>query len=156
MLDTIFGLPIHPLIVHATVVLVPLAAIAVLLTAYWSRFRYWIGPGTVVLTLLAVVLDPLTTQSGEALEHHLHRSELIERHSELADGLLPWLIALAVAAVALYLWRPGVRRLLGDRTFPRWLIAGVITIATIAALGALIQVVLIGHSGAVAAWSNVG
>ena len=31
MLDTVFGLPLHPLIVHATVVVVPLAALSVLL-----------------------------------------------------------------------------------------------------------------------------
>lgn len=39
MLDTIFGLPIHPLLVHATVVIVPLAAVLVLLTALWPAAR---------------------------------------------------------------------------------------------------------------------
>lgn len=37
MLDTIFGLPVHPLIVHAPVVVVPAAAIAVLLATVWPR-----------------------------------------------------------------------------------------------------------------------
>lgn len=33
MFDTIFGLPMHPLVVHATVVIVPLAALVVALAA---------------------------------------------------------------------------------------------------------------------------
>ena len=41
MLDTIFGLPVHPLVVHATTVIVPSAAVAVLLAAVWPRFRRW-------------------------------------------------------------------------------------------------------------------
>ena len=43
MLDTIAGLPIHPLIVHATVVIVPAAALAVALAALVPRFRRWAG-----------------------------------------------------------------------------------------------------------------
>ena len=44
MLDTIFGLPLHPLIVHATVVVVPTTAFLVALAAIYPRFRAWIGP----------------------------------------------------------------------------------------------------------------
>lgn len=43
MFDTIFGLPLHPLVVHATEVIVPLAAVLVVLTAAWPRFRRWAG-----------------------------------------------------------------------------------------------------------------
>ena len=38
------GLPLHPLIVHATVVIIPLAALTVILFAVWPRFRSWAGP----------------------------------------------------------------------------------------------------------------
>lgn len=156
MLRTIFGLPVHPLIVHATVVVVPTAALVVLLYALWPRFRQWFRWGVLVLPAIAVILDPLTTQSGEALEHTVGHSDLIERHSQLADGLLPWVIALLVGAIALYLWRPGVKRITGSRTIPRWLAAVIVMFAVVAALGTLVDVVLIGHSGATAAWSDVG
>lgn len=156
MLDTILGLPIHPLIVHATVVIVPTAALAVLLSIVWARFRQWIGWGVIALPVLAVIVDPLTTQSGEALEHRLGHSELIEQHAHLADGLLPWLIALLVGAVGLYLWRPGAPRVLRGRSLPRWLVPIIIAIAAIAAIGTIVDVVLIGHSGATAAWSGTG
>ncbi len=36
---TVMGLPLHPLVVHATVVLVPLAAVAVLLHTFWPAAR---------------------------------------------------------------------------------------------------------------------
>ena len=71
MLDTVFGLPVHPLLVHATVVIVPLAALAVLLAAVWPRFRAWAGWGPLALAVAAVVLAPLSTSSGEELEHRV-------------------------------------------------------------------------------------
>src|SRR6476469_10735060 len=102
MLDTIFGLPVHPLIVHATTVVVPAGAVAVLLAALWPRFRRWAGWMPLALALAAVVLTPLSTESGEALERHVEHSDLIETHSQLAEGLLPWVVVLAVGAALLY------------------------------------------------------
>lgn len=156
MFSTVFGLPLHPLIVHATVVVVPVAALSVVLSLVWPRFRRWIGPGLVVLPALAAVLVPLTSESGEGLEHLLPHSDLIERHAELADGLLPWVIALLVAAIGLVLWRPGVPKITRGWVMPRWLRVLVVVVAIVAATGTLVDVVLIGHSGATAAWSDVG
>jgi hypothetical protein len=156
MLSTILGLPIHPLIVHATVVIVPAAAVAVLLTVFWPRFRGWIGWGLVAFPLLALVLVPLTTQSGEALEHLLPRNRLIEQHVHLADGLLPWVIALAAGSIGLYLQRPGVPRITGGREFPRWLVVVITVVSVAAALGTIVETIVIGHTGATAAWSGVG
>ena len=108
MLDTVLGLPTHPLIVHATVVVVPTAAVAVLLAAVWPRFRAWAGWGPLALAVLAVVLTPLSTSSGESLEHRVGGSRLIEDHSHLADLLIWWVVPLAVLALALY-WLLGIR-----------------------------------------------
>ena len=66
---TISGLPAHPLIVHATVVLVPLAAAAVALHTFWPAARARLGLVTLGAAVLAVVLVPLSTSSGEQLEH---------------------------------------------------------------------------------------
>ena len=110
MLDTIFGLPVHPLIVHATTVVVPAAAVTVLLCAVWPRFRRWAAWMPLALSVLAVVLTPLSTESGESLERHVEHSDLIETHSQLAEGLLPWVIGLAAAAVLLFVVARGERR----------------------------------------------
>ena len=151
---TVFGLPLHPLIVHATVVIVPTAALAVLLATFWPRFRRWASWGPLALALLSVVLVPLTSSTGESLEHALPRSALIEQHAHLGDELLPWVIVLAVGALGLS-W-PLIR---GFRTslpsLPRWLTVLVLAIVVVGAVGTLVQVVRIGHSGATAAWSAV-
>jgi uncharacterized membrane protein len=39
MFDTVAGLPMHPLIVHATVAVVPTAALVVGLAGVWPTFR---------------------------------------------------------------------------------------------------------------------
>ena len=44
MPTSVYGVPLHPLIVHATVVMIPLAALTVVLAALWPRFRSWAGP----------------------------------------------------------------------------------------------------------------
>src|SRR4051812_9124604 len=103
MPDSVFGVPMHPLIVHATAVLIPLAALAGLLHAFWPPARRRLGIVTPLAAGAALVLVPLTTESGESLQRALPRSELIDRHIELADGLLPWVIGLFVVAAALWL-----------------------------------------------------
>src|SRR3954470_17807342 len=100
---SVFGLPTHILFVHATVVFIPLAALLVLLHVFWPAARRRLGIVTPIVAGIALVLTPLSTQSGEVLEHQLPESDLIHQHAELADGLLPWVIALFVVAVALWL-----------------------------------------------------
>ena len=156
MFDSIFGLPLHPLVVHATVVVVPAAAITVLLAAFWPRVRRWAAWLPLGLSVAAAILDPLSTQSGEALEHALPRSELIRAHSEYADGLLPWLGGLVVVAFGLWWWTRSERLEPGRfRRLPQWLIATLMVLAVVVTVGTTVQVVLIGHSGAEAAWDGV-
>lgn len=158
MPSTILGLPLHPLIVHATVVLVPMAAVAVGAAVLLPRFRRWAGPVPAVLSLVALVLTPLSTASGENLEHSVAETSLIERHAELGDQLIPFTIALFVAAAAFW-WlarRPRAGRGPGavarDRLRVVTALAG--GLAVLAALGTGVQVARIGHSGAEAAWSQ--
>ncbi len=150
---TVLGLPLHPLIVHATVVVVPAAAIAVLLATFWPRFRRWASWGPAAAAALALVLVPITTSSGESLEHALPHNALIEAHTHLADGLLPWVIALLVGALAVS-W-PLLASTRPQLWNPRWLLVVGTVVATAGAVGSLVEVVLIGHSGATAAWSGV-
>ena len=54
MPNDFYGLPLHPLVVHATVVVIPLAAVTVILFALWPRFRAWAGPLPMVLSLVGL------------------------------------------------------------------------------------------------------
>jgi uncharacterized membrane protein len=150
--DTLLGIPIHPLIVHVTVVVVPTAAIAVLLYAVWPRFRRWAGWGPLALSVTAAVLAPLTTSSGESLEHRVGDSRLVEQHAELGGMLVWWVVPLAALAALLYWWHRG-RGGARTRSALRVVMA---VLPVLVAVGTLVQVVLIGHSGAEAAWHDAG
>lgn len=64
MFDTIMGLPLHPLVVHATEVIVPSAALVAVLAVLWPSFRRWAPFLPLGLAAVALVLVPLSTQSG--------------------------------------------------------------------------------------------
>lgn len=167
MPDTILGLPAHPLIVHAVVVLVPLAAVLVAVAALSPRFRHWARYATPLVALAGLVMVPLATQSGEGLEHSVPHSALVEKHAELADSLLPLMIGVTlVALVQLWLDRrtSAVGAVAGDddgdgpRRGPSTPRAAGLVVAVVALLvsaGTLVQVGRIGHSGAKAVWSDV-
>ncbi|HEX5994541.1 MAG TPA: hypothetical protein VFY84_05305 [Jiangellales bacterium] len=172
MFDTIAGLPMHPLVVHATVVVVSAAALVVGLAGVWPTFRARTGPLALALSALALVLVPVTVQSGDALRGLLPASELIDRHRDLGTGLLPWVIALVFAAGAAgWLHRLEMARIRpagpdggpdssggtspGPTGAPRLAAVVVAILAVITAAGVVASVVRIGHSGAKAAWSDV-
>lgn len=144
------GLPLHPLIVHATVVLVPLAGLTVLLAALWPRFRAWAGPLPTSLSLVGLALVPLSTSTGETLERHVPHSALLERHTHLADGLLPWMIGLTVVAAISY----AVHRYGPGRPRHSSMAVALAVLTVIAVGGTTVQVVRIGESGAKAAWAE--
>lgn len=144
----IHGLPLHPLIVHATVVIVPLAALTVLLAALWRRFRTWAGPLPAGLSLVGLILVPLSTSTGETLERHVPHSALLQRHTHLADGLLPWMIGLAAVALVGY----AVHR--RDTSAPRIVPIVLAALTVVTVVGTTVQVVRIGESGAKAAWAG--
>jgi hypothetical protein len=148
VLDTIFGLPLHPLIVHATVVIVPTATLLVALAAILPKFRAWAGPVPALTALASCVLVPLSTGSGEELQHRVGETKLIEDHAELADTLIWFVIPLAAIAVAAYwLQRRG--------NAGRGLVATLSVVAVVLSGATLVDVALIGHSGAKASWSKV-
>lgn len=151
MFDTFFGLPLHPLVVHATEVIVPAAAIMVVLVALWPRFRRWAGLLPLGLALAALVLVPLSEKTGESLEERVAETKLVETHIDLAEGLLPWVIGLVVVAAVLLWWN---RRERAERRAPRWIAVALIAAALVAGTGTTVQAIRIGHSGAAAVWSG--
>lgn len=157
MFDTIFGLPLHALMVHATVVVIPAAAAAVGLAAVWPRFRRWAGPMPLLASVVALVLVPVSVQSGEALRARVGRNLLVDRHEDLGRGLLPWVIVLAVVAAGLFWLRRRESRETRTGRSGGWRLAAIAlaAVSLIAAAGATVQVVRVGHSGADAAWSQL-
>ncbi len=112
-LQTLNGLPAHPLIVHLPVVMVPLALAGAVVALVRPSWRSWAVPVTAVFATLGFAGVQLAVMSGEGLEE-LSGEEgeaLIERHAHLAEQARPivfvfFLVAVA-AAVIVYLLEHG-------------------------------------------------
>ncbi|SES12506.1 hypothetical protein SAMN05216188_122124 [Lentzea xinjiangensis] len=161
---TIDGLPLHPLLVHAAVVLLPLAAlgsVAIALVPSWRRRYAWPVLG---VTLAGVAAVPAAQQSGEdfqaALERGGVRNPAIQTHADLGATLLPIALGFGVAVIALL-----VAGRLADRereaeapTTKTWRVVSVVVsvLVVLLAAGTTVQTVRAGHSGSTAVWSGVG
>jgi hypothetical protein len=156
MLQKINGLPAHVLLVHAVVVIVPLAASLAVVSVAWPAARRRFGLLVPATALLGLAFVPLASQAGEWLQQHVVDNALVRRHAELGDGLLPWAGLLFVFATALWVldvaparsWRlPAVARTRVART-------AVSAALVIASAASVVQVYRIGDSGAKAAWNG--
>jgi uncharacterized membrane protein YhaH (DUF805 family) len=99
---TFNGMPLHPLLVHAVVVLLPLAAVGSILIALYPKWRrrYWLP--VLVLAVLGIGAVPITQQAGEELYNTIKGSPPgLAHHRDLGNGLLPYAIAFGVMLVLL-------------------------------------------------------
>lgn len=144
------GLPLHPLIVHAVVVLVPLAALGGIAISAWGAARKRYGWLTVAFAFAAAASTLVAQKAGEAFYATFSRhSEAMEHHMSIGGGLLLWVIILFFGTASVM-----VAQRLIDQQHPQGRIAlvvgGVITVIT--AVISIVQVIRIGHSGATAVW----
>ncbi len=142
MFDTIAGLPLHPLVVHAVVVLLPLMAVLTVVVAVRKnlreRFSWWVVGANGVIFLTTLV----TKEAGESLQKSLG-GQVAKEHGELGS-VLPWFalfLALASAATAV-----------ANRNKALGAVAVVVSI--VAAVAAVFWTVRTGDSGARAVWGR--
>jgi hypothetical protein len=157
-MTTVNGLPAHVLLVHAVVVLLPLAALLLVLTALSPALRRRLAGPNAILALLVVVLVPVTTSAGEWLEGRLPPTALLLHHTELGDTAIFYAIPIAVLALVVW-WRGREERVAaaGGRTYLRPLsttVTSVVAVLALVAAGAgVVGIYRIGDSGAQAAWN---
>lgn len=149
MFDLINGLPVHPLVVHGVVVLLPLAVLGTIAVAVRPAWRVTYGWLLVAVSAVATALVPVATQSGEALERRVGDPG---QHAHLGDQLIWFALPLLAADVAL-VWLAR-REAHGRPAVPRAATAVVAGISVVAALAAGVQVYRVGDSGARAAWGD--
>ncbi|MCM4084385.1 DUF2231 domain-containing protein [Paractinoplanes hotanensis] len=158
-MSTVNGLPAHLLLVHAVVVLLPLSALLLIATVVRPAARRRFAGANVVLSLLVVVLVPLTTSAGEWLEQRVPSSDLVHRHAELGDTAILYALPIAVLALLVW-WRE--RETAGEGSARRTYLAptssavtGVIAaVAVVVAAAGVYGTYRIGDSGARAAWTG--
>ena len=127
MLDQFNGLPTHALIVHFTVVVLPLAALAAIAVALLPRVRRRYGLLVGAVTLVACAAVPVTVQSGQELfarrsaafgPEDVTEAGLMEQHKDLAEALPKWAVLLLVGVLLLVVPPVLVRRARARRREP--------------------------------------
>lgn len=148
MLDTIDGLPVHALVVHIAVVLIPLAAIGAILIALRPRAMRLFGVATVLGAAIGTLASFASRNSGEALAS---RIGFPEPHVNYGEVFPIAALAFLVVLIIFWLYARGVPL---NRSRPLWLkfLGGVVVIA---AIGISYFTFLVGHSGAQATWASV-
>jgi glucan phosphoethanolaminetransferase (alkaline phosphatase superfamily) len=155
VLDRIFGLPMHILVVHAVVVLVPLCAIGAVLMLVSPTWRERLRWTEIVLLTVATGSAFVAKQSGEHLKDHLgaFTNSSLERHVSLG-GKAPLVVlvfwALTVAWLLLDARRERPDAPVGPRS-----IAVLGVLAVVAAVGATTWIVLTGDSGSRSVWGHI-
>ncbi|MFC5382655.1 DUF2231 domain-containing protein [Aquipuribacter nitratireducens] len=149
MFEQIGGLPLHPLVVHAVVVLVPLTTLGALLVAVrprWARpYAPLVAAGAVASAGAALVAQ----QAGEALQVALAlETPLLSDHGRWGLYTVVASVALAVLAVA-----TTVLTFRGPGTGTAWRLAAWLTV--VAGAAATLFAVLAGETGATSRWGFV-
>ena len=139
--ELVFGIPAHPLLVHAVVVLLPLAAIGmiamVLIPPFRGKVQKYFVAGTLIIATGSAFL---AKESGETLRSV---NGVSEYHQEWGSRTFYAALALVVLS-ALWFWLD---------TKPKSIymkIAG--TLVVLVSLAAITATVLAGHSGAQSVW----
>lgn len=159
--NNLFGLPAHPLLVHAPIVLVPLCFIAAVLMAIKPEWRRRFGIPTAVVALGSAVAVQLAMGSGEQLEERVRESNLVEKHSQFAELARPFVFLFALALTAVVVWdvvqSRRAKQTGGDGTPDQKMarLASVAMVVTVLLGGvATYEIVQTGHSGAKATWHD--
>ena len=162
-MDSIFGIPAHPLFVHIPVVLIPLATIGVVLMAirptWWDRYKW----STIAVAGVGMVGAIIAAGSGEELEEAVEDTaprQLLRAHVEAGETSrtvsIIFFVVLVAAVVVLPWWVKRRSTTTGAATAsPRWLRSVVSLVLIMSALGASWTVYDAGHTGAKSVWSDV-
>ncbi len=141
LFDLFLGLPVHVLITHVVVVLLPLSALALISLVFLPKLRKNYSLLTLIGLGVSVVAAFIAKESGEALSYRVGTPSV---HTEWGEKTLLIAVALFVSAL---IWQFLLKRK-NKFTF----IIGYI--AVILAITALVISYLAGHSGAKASWEK--
>jgi hypothetical protein len=148
LFDTVGGLPVHSLVVHAVVVLVPLVAVGAILMAVWPSFSRRFGTLIVVVAAGAAGASLVAKESGEQLAARVGSPV---PHVDLGKVMPLFAIALFVVLLAFWLFDRGIP---ANQPRPTWLkvLAAVLIVVALVSTGWVIRV---GHTGSQAVWTGI-
>lgn len=147
------GLPLHALVIHAVVVLLPLSALGTIVIAVWpaARQRYgWLVVGAAAVATISV---QVAASSGENLKSRVGSTPQIERHQELGEQMIWYAIPMFVLAAAVMVVHEINRRQAVSWAKLATVAAAVLAIGASVAAG--IHVVRVGDAGSRSVWEFV-
>ena len=143
-IDNVGGMPLHPLVVHAAVVLVPLAALGLIVMATSGARSKRYSPAVILVAVAGAVSAFLAMLSGEQLRDEIGMRN--QQHFEWGE-YLPW-AALGLMVIVLVLALLD-RQSGGKRNLFTTILA---LVGVVVAVGTIVLTVLAGHSGAELVW----
>jgi hypothetical protein len=166
---TVGGIPAHPLVIHAVVVLLPLSAVGTLLVVARPLWRSQLAVWVLILAFLGVFAVPVATRTGEQLKEAIGGGgDLVAIHESRGETLLvPALVYLVLLAATVFTGRraqpvrvdgPGAAHALAPGSTATLQRVALVTgiLAAVAGIVVTGLVMWIGDAGAAAAWSGVG
>ena len=160
MFDYIFGLPMHALVIHAVVVLVPLSALVAIAFAVRPVWRHTLRWPVAIGGVISGVTAYVAAESGEALQRRVTQVrasttdlKLLSEHVEWGDRAKLLCLAFMVLSLvaAWFLRAPD-----SDEPRRRMLEVPLAILLVVSAVTAVITVVLAGHAGAQVTWAGLG
>ena len=142
MFDTVLGLPVHALVVHGVVVLLPLMAIMTAVVACIPRWRARAAWPVAVIDAGMVAMTFVARQSGEALQARLG-GQIAQEHAEVGRNLIWFAFAMFLASVVVAMMRGSQRATAGA------------VLAVVAGVFVIWWTVRVGHTGADALWKGI-
>lgn len=157
--DEFFGVPTHPLAVHAPVVLIPLLAVISVVVLFRSSWRERASVPLAGLALVMVALLFVAKESGQSAKAASNVFGDIDRHEDLANqtfvmGIVWLVLAVAAAVVALLRGRTTTTSsAAASADAGRGQVLLVLNVlAAIALLVTTIWLIRTGHAGAESRW----
>jgi hypothetical protein len=140
--DTVLGLPVHALVVHGVVVLLPLMAMVTALVAVVPRWRVHAAWPVAVIDAGLVPMTFVARQSGQALQARLGGG-VAEQHGSLGINLIWFAVGVFLASLVVALTRRSERAAVGT------------VLTVVAGALAIWWTIRVGHSGSDAVWGGI-
>jgi hypothetical protein len=157
--DYIFGLPMHAMVIHAVVVLVPLSALCAIAYVARPSWRQALRWPTVVGAVVAGVGAFVAAESGEQLLVRVSQArasttdfDLLQNHVDWGDrAKLFCLLFMVLTLAAVWFVKPPEQQT--PRSRPTEVLLSILV--TLSALAAITTVVFAGHAGTEVVWGNL-
>ena len=148
LFDLFFGLPLHPLIDHVVVIILPLSALGAILLTFFAKYRKNYGFLVLLGMFVSAISAFIAKQSGEALAA---RVGWPGNHAELGTNLVIVSFVLFVIYLVWFILQKVDKSQVSNLQFLTKITSGLLAISSVTAL---VLTVLVGHSGASASWEK--